>query len=385
MVRLYRWLIRLTPAALRREYGAAMEETFTRRLNDARASGFWMCARVCGHEFTGLIGLLLSERWGVPARLQRQRQRTQSRGKAGRMDTVGREIRHAGRRLVRSPVFTLAAVLTLALAIGANAAIFTVVYRVVLNPLPYPDSDRLIALDYGLPTRNINSGVKYMSSQFYYQLADRARTLDKVAVYNISGVTLTGTEGNPERIQISRATPSLASVLRVQPALGRWFTDEEGVPGSPPPVVLSYGLWVRRYGREPAIVGRSLTIDGLPATVVGVMPASFTFPDARTDAWIAAQSTRKTASSLFTVIGPASKAIAESRQTAVTIVTGSRGSSPISILCSSLTLAKPTARPLATPPAIMMATSLMTSRRIEARSAPRVMRIPNSVWRFVTR
>ena len=108
------------------------------------------------------------------------------------MDAVGREIRHAARRLVRSPAFTLAAVLTLALAIGANAAIFTVVYRVVLNPLPYPASDRLIALDYGLPTRNINSGVKYMSSQFYYQLADRARTLERVAIYNISGVTLTG-------------------------------------------------------------------------------------------------------------------------------------------------------------------------------------------------
>src|SRR5258708_21669451 len=284
MVRRYRWLIRLTPAALRREYGAAMEETFTRRLNDARASGFGRCARVGGQGFTGLIGLLLSEQWGVPARLQRQRQRTQARGKTGNMDAFGREIRHATRRLVRSPAFTLAAVLTLALAIGANAAIFTVVYRVVLNPLPYPASDRLIALDYGLPTRNINAGVKYMSWQFYYQLADRARTLDKGAVYHVSGVTLTGTEGNPERIQISRATPSLASVLRVRPALGRWFTDEEGVPGSPPPVVLSYGLWIRRYGREPAIVGRSLTIDGRPATVVGVMPASFTFPDARTDA-----------------------------------------------------------------------------------------------------
>ena len=71
-----------------------------------------------------------------------------------------------------------------------------------------------------------------MSWQLYYQLADRARTLDRVAVYNISGVTLTGTAGNPERIQISRATPSLASVLRVQPAMGRWFTEQEGVPGS---------------------------------------------------------------------------------------------------------------------------------------------------------
>jgi len=221
------------------------------------------------------------------------------------MDAVGREIRHAARRLARSPAFTLAAVSTLALAIGANAAIFTVVDRVVMNPLPYPDSHRLIALDYGFPARNINSGVKYMSWQFYYQLADRARTLDTVAVYNLSGVTLTGTEGSPERIQISRATPSLASVLRVQPTLGRWFTEQEGVPGSPPPIVLSHGLWIRRYGRDPAVVGRSLTIDGLPATVVGVMPAAFTFPDARTDAWVAAQSTRATASSLLTVTGVA--------------------------------------------------------------------------------
>src|SRR6266571_1271451 len=250
MVRVYRWLIRLSPAALRREYGAAMEETFARRWNDARASGFWTSVRICGRELAGLIWWLLSERWGATARLRR-RQRIQSRGKAGCMDAVGREIRHAARRLVRSPAFTLAAVLALALAIGANAAIFTVVYRVVLNPLPYPDSDRLIALDYGLPTRNINSGVKYMSSQFYYQLTDRARTLERVAVYNISGVTLTGKEGNPERIQISRATPSLASVLRVQPAVGRWFTDQEGVPGSPPPVVLSHGLWIRRQARGP--------------------------------------------------------------------------------------------------------------------------------------
>src|SRR6266849_9609558 len=165
MVRLYRWLIRLSPAALRREYGAAMEETFARRWNDARASGFRTSVHICGRELAGLIGWLLSERWGAPARLRWQRQQIQSRGKAGRMDAVGREIRHATRRLVRSPAFTLAAVLTLALAIGANAAIFTVVYRVVLNPLPYPDSNRLIALDYGAPSLNLASGITSMTSE----------------------------------------------------------------------------------------------------------------------------------------------------------------------------------------------------------------------------
>jgi hypothetical protein len=153
MLRLYGWLIRLSPGAVRREYGAAMEETFARRWNDARATGFWTSVRMCGRESVGMIGWLLSERCAAPARLRWQRQHMQPGVKAGRMDAVAREVRHAARRLVRSRAFTLAAVLTLALALGANAAIFTVVYLVVLNPLPYAHSDRLIALDYGLPNK----------------------------------------------------------------------------------------------------------------------------------------------------------------------------------------------------------------------------------------
>ena len=97
------------------------------------------------------------------------------------MDTTAQEIRQAARRLVRTPVFTLAAALTLALAIAANASIFTVVHRVVLNPLPYPESSRLIALDYGFPARGMRSGLTSMAWQLYYQLADHARTLEGVA------------------------------------------------------------------------------------------------------------------------------------------------------------------------------------------------------------
>jgi putative ABC transport system permease protein len=221
------------------------------------------------------------------------------------MDGIGREFRHAARRLMRSPTFTLAAVLTLALAIGANASIFAVVQRVVLNPLPYPDSDRLIALDYGMPARNLPSGMSTMTWQLYHQLADEARTLDGVAVYNTGRVTLTG-NGEPERIQVSHATPSLSKVLRATPALGRWFTDQEGVPGSAPVVVLSNGLWVRRFGSDRGVLGRSVTLDGVPTTIVGVMPAAFAFPvTPRIDVWMAAQSTRATASFLFQVAGVA--------------------------------------------------------------------------------
>jgi putative ABC transport system permease protein len=206
------------------------------------------------------------------------------------LDRLVRELRQAARRLVRTPIFTLATVLTLALAIGANVAIFAVVHRVVLNPLPYGDSGRLVALDHGFPSRNISSGVP-LTSELYYQYLDRARTLDALAVYRTDELTLTG-QGAPERIRVARTTPSLAMVLRVNPELGRWFTEEEGAPGAPHVAVLSHGLWIRRYGRDPGVLGRHVTLDGAPTTVVGVMPASYAFPDPRIDVWIPAQLSR---------------------------------------------------------------------------------------------
>jgi MacB-like periplasmic core domain len=160
-------------------------------------------------------------------------------------ERLSQEIRYATRRLLRSPAFTLVAVLTLALAIGANASIFAVVQRVVLNPLPYPDSDRLIELDHGALSLRFPSGMG-LTLGLYYQYLDRSRTLDRIALYRTDDLTLTG-DGEPERIRAVRATPSLSSVLRVPPALGRWFTEDEGAPGGRQVAVLSHGLWERRY------------------------------------------------------------------------------------------------------------------------------------------
>jgi predicted permease len=201
------------------------------------------------------------------------------------LERACKEVVFALRRLVASPAFTVTTVLTIALAIGANASLFAVVQRVVLNPLPYPDSDRLIDLDHGAQQLNLPSGMG-MTRGFYYQYSERARTLDGVALYSLSDVTLTG-QGDPERIRAARVTTTLASVLRVWPALGRWFTEEEGRPGAPALAVLSHGLWLRRYGGDPAIVGRSVTLTGMPTEVIGVMPASFAFPDPRVDVWLA--------------------------------------------------------------------------------------------------
>jgi putative ABC transport system permease protein len=206
------------------------------------------------------------------------------------LESACKEIVFAARRLVRTPAFTLAAVVTLALAIGANASIFAVVQRVVLNPLPYPDSGRLIELDHGAQRLNLPSGMG-MTRGFYYQYSERARTLDGVAVYDTNDLTLTG-QGDPERIRVARVTTTLARVLRVWPALGRWFSEEEGRPGAPSLAVLSHGLWLRRYGGDPDIVGRSVILAGVPAEVIGVMPVSFAFPDPRVDVWLAEQVTR---------------------------------------------------------------------------------------------
>jgi putative ABC transport system permease protein len=270
-MRLYRWLLRHSATSLTREYGLAMEETFARRLADARRRGTLRVLYVWTRELAGLAALHLNERqW-----------------RAGPMDTAHREIRHAARRLWRSPAFSVAAALTLALAIGANTAIFAVVERVVINPLPYPESDRLIELDHGSHQLHVLSGFGTTAGLYFHYL-NRARTIAGAAIYKSDDRTLTG-DGEPERVRVARATPSLGPVLRIQPALGRWFTPQDGTPGAARVAVISHALWTRRYSSDDRVIGRLLTVGGEPAEVIGVMPAAFAFPDARVDAWMADQ------------------------------------------------------------------------------------------------
>ena len=146
------------------------------------------------------------------------------------IESAWKELGFAARRLVRSPAFTIAAVLTLALAIAANAAIFAVVERVLLNPLPYPDSDRLVYLDHGALAFNRPQGFG-ITRGYYYLYMERAHSLENLAIYAGETATLTGT-GEPERIDLMRATPSLASVMRVSPVAGRWFTGRGGTAWS---------------------------------------------------------------------------------------------------------------------------------------------------------
>src|SRR5688500_4016142 len=150
------------------------------------------------------------------------------------------EVRQAAPRVWRSPAFTAATVLTLALAIGANAAIFAVVERVVISPSPYPDSDRLITLDHGSVVLGVASGMD-TTPGLYLIYKHRSQSLESAAIWGMADRTLLG-RGEPERLTTSNTTPSLATVLRTPPAIGRWFREDEGRTRGSKAAELSHGL-----------------------------------------------------------------------------------------------------------------------------------------------
>ena len=221
------------------------------------------------------------------------------------VETLVRDLQYAVRALRKNPGFTAVATMTLALAVGATASIFTVVQHVVLNPLPYPDSDRVITLDHSVPRQNVPRFTS-MPPGLYFHYADRARTLAALALYRPSEMTITG-HGVPERLPIGYTTPSLASVLRVAPARGRWFTSTEAEPGAPRVALLSHGVWQRRYGGDPNIVGKFITLGGVATQVVGIMPPSFAFPHSavRVEVWLPDQLSRAAGFGIFTHFGVA--------------------------------------------------------------------------------
>jgi predicted permease len=183
-------------------------------------------------------------------------------------------LRHTVRTLLRAPAFALATVFTLAVAIGATTAIFAVVDGVLLEPLPFPQSDRLIAVRHLAPT--VDDDEHDGSPAFYFTYRDHNTTLESVAMWMPNTATVTGA-GDPEEIRAVRATVEFLPTLRVEPLLGRRFTELDDTPGSPPTVMLSYAYWQRRFGGARDVVGRTLTLDGAPAEIVGVLPPAFRF------------------------------------------------------------------------------------------------------------
>ncbi|HKG91683.1 MAG TPA: ABC transporter permease, partial [Gemmatimonadaceae bacterium] len=193
------------------------------------------------------------------------------------------DLRYALRTLRRSPGFAAAALLTLALGIGATSTVFSVVDGVLLRPLAFPESDRLVLV----LENNANQGWDQfsVSPANFLDFRERARSFEGMAAYTEPPVNLTG-GGEPERVIGAVVTEGFFELLRVKPLLGRTFTADEMRPGGPKVVLLSYGLWQRRFGGALDIVGRAITINGEPVTVVGVMPREGAeFPSHETELW----------------------------------------------------------------------------------------------------
>jgi putative ABC transport system permease protein len=192
---------------------------------------------------------------------------------------------HFGLRMLRkSPGFTVVAVLTLALGIGANTAIFSVVNAVLLRPLPFPQAKQLVAITEANSQFGDNAGSSYPN---FAAWRDQNRSFSDVAGYQFHQLTLTG-NGEPAVLDTVVTTPSLFSVLQIRPLAGRALSEEDGKQGAAPVVILSENLWRKRFGQDPHIIGKAITLDMRPYTVIGIMPASFHYPVSmpNQDIWI---------------------------------------------------------------------------------------------------
>jgi len=191
------------------------------------------------------------------------------------MEALIQDIGYSLRRLRKGPGFALVAVATLALGIGANAAIFSAVNAVLLRPLPYPEPGRLMVVNHvwkGQPT--------VVSPQNFLDFQKEAKSFEALAVYDRGGATLTG-RGEPVQVPTGETSVAFFDVLRVSPALGRFFRPGENDPGQHRVVVLSQGLWRERLGGDPGAVGQDLVLDGVPHRIIGVAPSGFDFPRGR--------------------------------------------------------------------------------------------------------
>ena len=217
------------------------------------------------------------------------------------MSTLIQDLRYGARIMLKQPGFTLVAVITLALGIGANTAIFSLVNSILLRPLPFREPDRLVRMLQASPKLGLSSwGVSQADFAAY---REQNRSFESIAIYNTAATNLTGA-GEPERLPIATVTADFFKVFGVNPLLGRTFVAGEDEMGKNQVCVISYAFWQRRFGGDQNVVGRTLSLNNTPTQIVGVMPAEFKFPRYETDLWTPlAHDPKRTAPYFFAVIG----------------------------------------------------------------------------------
>ena len=192
------------------------------------------------------------------------------------MGTFTDQLRQVLRRLGRAPMFTAITLITLAAGIGANVVIFSVLEGVLLKPLPYPDPDRLIGVWHTAPGINIKD--LNMAPSVYFIDREQSTTFQDIGAYDGDSFSVTGT-GEPQQVHGLKVTDGTLPLLGVVPALGRLFTRQDDSPEAPDTVLISYGYWREKFGGDPSVIGRSITADGKPREIIGVLPQGFQFLD----------------------------------------------------------------------------------------------------------
>jgi len=204
----------------------------------------------------------------------------------GLLDNLGRDLRQARRTLFRDPRFTLVVLLVMAVGIGANTAMFTVVRSVLLKPLSFAEPERLVMLYERMTSGKFTYQFNVVAGGVFQHWQKEAPGFEQMAAWGIAGYNLSGAAGQlPEKLEGAKCSWNLFSTLGVRPAYGRTFVAAEDAPEANAVVVLSWGLWKRRFGGDPSIVGQAIHLDGQPWTVIGVMPAWFSYPDSETQVW----------------------------------------------------------------------------------------------------
>ena len=206
-------------------------------------------------------------------------------------EDVARDIRHGARGLWRSPGFSVAVILTLALGIGGNTAVFSVVDQLLLRPLPYPDGDRLVIVEESV---GANPHAQRLARQLARLAGRRAAGFRGFAAWRSWSFTLTGT-GEPRRVNAQQVSSEFFPLLGVAPSIGRTISDEDDRPNGRRVAVLSYRAWQEQLGGDPRAIGRTIQLDDRAYEVIGVMPAGFRFVHEAVDVWTAAELDRNRA------------------------------------------------------------------------------------------
>src|SRR5579863_9580573 len=192
-----------------------------------------------------------------------------------RMNTLAKDLIYAVRMLAKAPGFALAAILSLAIGIGANTSIFSIVNGLLMRPLPYQDAARLVILWNRSPGLNITQD--WFSTAQYFDIRKGHHGFEQIAIaiganYNLSG------NGDPERVGTVRVSSNLLPMLGARAEKGRLFASADDVPGGTPSALLSWGMWTRRFGGAASVLGQSIRLNGQPYVVAGILPRSFTLP-----------------------------------------------------------------------------------------------------------